>query len=102
MPAFVTAVAAIAATVFLALIWRNTMALRQSTLDIIAGIQALQADDRAKIDAAVQAASAELQAKIDSDAAEDIENADAIKAALDASPLTPNADDLPPAEPAAA
>lgn len=73
-----------------------TMALRQSTLDIIAKIEALknQPVDDGITQATVDAAVAERQAIIDADIAEDAENVDAINAALDASPVTPNASEV--------
>ncbi|WP_426163045.1 hypothetical protein [Sandarakinorhabdus sp. DWP1-3-1] len=68
------------------------MALRQSTIDIIAQIEALKADDQAAIDTAVAAATAEKDALIAADAAEDAEQVEAINAALTASPVTPSPD----------
>lgn len=85
-----------AATAYLAINQRSlTMAIRQSTLDIIAKIEALKLDaDDGITQATVDAAVAERDALIAADAAEDVENADAINAALDASPVTPNAADV--------
>lgn len=72
------------------------MAIRESTAAIIAKIEALKAlpaDDgitQETVDAAVAEANAAKDALIAADTAEDQEQVDAINAALDASPVTPN------------
>ncbi len=74
------------------------MAIRTSTQAILDRINALKPDDgidQSTVDAAVAAAVAERDAAIAADTAEDQEQVDAINAALDASPVTPNADGTP-------
>lgn len=79
------------------------MAIRASTAAIVASIAALKAvqpDDgitQETVDTAVAERDRLAEEARLSEAAEDQEQVDAINAALDASPVTPNADGTPPA-----
>lgn len=91
-----------AAIAFHALCSRKiAMALRQSTIDIIAKIEAIKAGDQAAIDAAVTAANAAKDVLIASDQAEDQEQVDAINKSLTVSPHTPDPVPVTSADPSA-